>query len=54
LIQNEEYMDQLRRCFSVNMNMPGAMEAEHPHKFLKNVRPIEEFRHTPLIPISDK
>lgn len=30
------------------------MENEHPHKFLKNLRPIEEFRHTPLIPISEK
>ena len=34
--------------------MPGTMEAEHPHKFLKDLRPIEDFRHTPLVPISDK
>lgn len=30
------------------------MEAEHPHKFLENLRPIEEFRHTPLIPINQR
>lgn len=34
--------------------MPGVMENEHPHKFLKNLRPVEEFRHTPIIPISDR
>lgn len=34
--------------------MPGAIELEHPHKFLKDLRPIEEFRHTPLIPISER
>jgi hypothetical protein len=34
--------------------MPGSMENEHPHKFLANLRPIEEFRNTPLIPISDR
>lgn len=54
LIQNQEYMDQLRRCFAVNLNMPGSVEAEHPHKFIKNIRPIEEFRNTPLIPIAEK
>jgi hypothetical protein len=36
------------------MNMPGSMENEHPHKFLKDLRPIEEFRNTPLVPISDR
>jgi hypothetical protein len=34
--------------------MPGTIENEHPHKFLPNLRPIEEFRNTPLIPISDR
>ena len=33
--------------------MPGCIENEHTHRFMK-IRPIEEFRHTPLIPISDK
>ena len=26
----------------------------HPNKFLPNLRPIEDFRHTPIIPISQK
>lgn len=30
------------------------MENEHPHKFLKELRPVEDFRHTPIIPISDR
>jgi len=37
----------------VNTDIPGAMETVHPNKFLPNLRPVEEFRHTPLIPISD-
>jgi len=34
--------------------MPGSIELVHPNKFLPNLRPVEEFRHTPLIPISEK
>lgn len=44
--------------------MPGAIENVHPNKFIaskciKNLsnlalRPVEEFRHTPIIPISEK
>jgi len=30
------------------------MENEHPHRFLPSLIPVEEFRHTPLIPISDR
>ena len=30
------------------------MENEHPHRFLPSLRPIEEFRNTPLIPISER
>lgn len=30
------------------------MENEHPHRFIEHLRPIEEFRNTPLIPISDR
>jgi len=26
----------------------------HPNKFLPNLRPVEDFRHTPIIPISEK
>jgi hypothetical protein len=45
-------MEYIEKCFSLNLSMPGSIENEHPHRFLKNLRPIEDFRHTPLIPIS--
>lgn len=52
-INNVEYTNNLKRCITVNFSIPGTIEAEHPHKFIQNLRPVEEFRHTPLIPISD-
>lgn len=53
-LHDENYMDIIKSLFQININMPGSMENEHPHKFLQNLRPIEEFRNTPLIPISDR
>ena len=38
----------------VNTDIPGSLEVVHPNKFLPNLRPVEDFRHTPLIPISEK
>jgi GH18 family chitinase len=40
--------------FRYNQDIPGAIELVHPNKFLPNLRPVEEFRHTPIIPISEK
>jgi len=40
--------------YRVNTDIPGALELVHPNKFLPNLRPVEEFRHTPLIPISER
>ena len=37
-----------------NPDIPGSIEVVHPNKFLPNLRPVEDFRHTPIIPISDK
>ena len=34
-IKDEKYMEQKRRCWSLNLSMPGAIENEHPHRFLK-------------------
>ena len=51
-LNNPTYMEYIGKCFSLNLSMPGAIENEHPHRFLKGLRPIEEFRNTPLIPIS--
>jgi len=47
-------MKEVRSMFRVNTDIPGAMEVVHPNKFLPNLRPIEDFRHTPLIPVSEK
>lgn len=57
-------MKTLRRLFRYNPDMPGAIELVHPNKFLPSeyisclivlgLRPVEDFRHTPLIPISEK
>jgi hypothetical protein len=33
--------------------LPGCIETENPNRFIKNLRPIEEFRNTPIIPVSD-
>merc|ERR1712046_489772 len=37
----------------MNLNMPGALENEDPNRFLQ-LRPVEEFRYLPIIPISDR
>ena len=53
-LNSELYMERMVRCVTLNLNLPGTVENEHPHKFLKNLRPVDEFRHTPLIPISER
>ena len=47
-------MTKVRSMFRVNSDIPGAIELVHPNKFLPNLRPVEEFRHTPIIPISER
>ncbi len=55
-------MSEFRNYFVFNRDIPGAMENVHPNKFIASkaggdwidLRPVEEFRHTPVIPISDK
>ena len=37
-----------------NKDIPGAIENVHPNKFIPNLIPVEDFRHTPIIPISEK
>lgn len=36
----------------VNISFPGTIECEDPRNFLE-LRPVEEFRHTPIVPISE-
>ena len=47
-------MADIRLHVTFNRDLPGAMENVHPNKFIANLRPVEEFRHTPIIPISEK
>ena len=49
-----EDMKKVRSMYRVNTDIPGALELVHPNKFLPNLRPVEEFRHTPIIPISER
>lgn len=53
-LDDEPRMKQLRLWFQFNQDMPGSIERVHPNKFIANLRPVEDFRHTPLIPISEK
>jgi hypothetical protein len=34
-LKDEKYMEQKRKCWALNLSMPGAIENEHPHRFLK-------------------
>jgi hypothetical protein len=54
VINEPEVMKKIRYCARFNPDMPGAIELVHPNKFLPNLRPVEDFRHTPVIPISEK
>ena len=53
-LADEISMKTVRGLFRFNQDIPGSIELVHPNKFLPNLRPVEDFRHTPLIPISDK
>jgi hypothetical protein len=45
-------LEKLRSKFVVNLSVPGSIEAEDPRNFME-LRPVEEFRNTPIIPITD-
>ena len=53
-LADESNMKTVRSMMRFNPDIPGAMELVHPNKFLPNLRPVEDFRHTPIIPISEK
>ena len=53
-LADEPNMKKIRSMMKFNPDIPGAIELVHPNKFLPNLRPIEDFRHTPIIPISEK
>ena len=45
-------MDIIRKSRTVNFDLPGCVELENPNRFIENLRPVEDFKHTPNIPIS--
>ena len=53
-LETEDHMKTVRSMARFNPDMPGAIELVHPNKFMTNLRPVEDFRHTPIIPISEK
>lgn len=53
-LANEKYMAKVRNSREINFNMPGAIELEDVNRFIPDLRPIEDFPHTPLVPIDSK
>lgn len=53
-INDVEIMNDIWVLAVYNPDIPGAIESVHPNKFIAHLRPVEEFRHTPVIPISEK
>lgn len=51
-LKDEKLMESIRKTFTLNLNMPGCIETIDPRRFFIDLRPVEEFRHTPQIPIS--
>jgi hypothetical protein len=54
LIQDNKKMIQIRKQARYNRDLPGNIEDVHPNKFIADLKAVEEFRHTPVVPISDK
>jgi hypothetical protein len=53
-LEDSLLMSDIRLHVTFNQDLPGAIENVHPNKFIANLRPVDEFRHTPLIPIPEK
>ena len=53
-LSSPDNMKTVRSMMRFNPDMPGAIELVHPNKFLPNLRPVDEFRNMPIIPISEK
>ena len=53
-LQDARYMQWVRRTYAVNPSLPGCLEVEDVNRFVPDLRPVEDFPHTPIVPISDK
>lgn len=54
VLNNEILMDEIRFYYRYNIELPSNIEDVHPLKFIPDLKPVEDFRHTPVIPISNK
>ena len=45
-------MIQVRKTYTLNLNIPGCVEMIDARRFFTDLIPVEYFRHTPLVPIS--
>lgn len=52
-LEDKQLMADLRLNMTHNYDLPSILDV-HPNKFIATLRPVEEFRHTPVIPISEK
>lgn len=52
-VTDETHMNRIRKWRTLNLDIPGCIELEDPNRFLEKLRPIEDFRHTPIIPIEE-
>lgn len=48
------YMPMIKSYHRYNIDIPGNVEDVNPMKFEANLRPVEEFRFTPISPIPEK
>lgn len=53
-LKNGEWMSMIASWRVMNLNMPGTLENEDPNRFLPDLRPVEDFRYLPIIPINDR
>ena len=53
-LQDKKLMKRLRSYYRYNRDMPANMEDVNPMKFEPNLKPIEEFRYTPVSAIPEK
>lgn len=53
-LKDEKEMNLVREFYRYNVELPGNVLDVHPLKFVPNLTPVEEFRHTPVTPISEK
>lgn len=54
ILKDEPRMKIIRRFYRYNVDIPGNVKDVNPMKFVADLKPIEEFRYTPICPIPEK